>query len=146
MNMFGELFSSKYTIIPGLSWLTAQLIKVLTSVVRYRRFDITRLVGTGGMPSSHAAYVVSLAAVVGKNLGVSSAAFGIAFAFAIIVMSDAAGVRRAAGNQAKLLNALMSTHFPGDAFNEKLKELIGHQPLEVFVGASMGLLFGIVFG
>jgi acid phosphatase family membrane protein YuiD len=146
MNYVNLIFTNKCVMIPALAWFVAQAAKVLITFVFSRKLDLARFFGTGGMPSSHAAYVVSLAAVVGKIVGVDSAAFGITLSFAFVVMTDAAGVRRAAGKQAKLLNALMSTHFPGDAFNEKLKELLGHKPLEVLVGAICGLFIGLLLG
>jgi acid phosphatase family membrane protein YuiD len=146
MDFFALLFSNRFVTVPATAWFIAQAIKVVSSLAAHGKIDWRRMFGTGGMPSSHSAYVVSLAAVVGKRVGVDSAAFGIALAFAFIVMSDAAGIRRAAGKQAKILNSLMSTHFPGEAFNEKLKELIGHKPLEVFVGAIFGVLMGLTFG
>jgi len=90
--------------------------------------------------------VVSLCAVIGKSYGADTALFGMSFAFALVVMSDAAGVRQAAGKQAKILNALMSTHFQDGEFNEKLKELIGHKPLEVLIGAILGVLMGVMLG
>jgi len=121
------------------------LFKLLVTVVK-KEMDLTRLFGTGGMPSSHTCYVVSLCTVIGKSAGVDSVAFGISFAFALVVMSDAAGVRQAAGKQAKLINALMNAHFPGETFNENLKELIGHKPLEVLVGALLGFAAGLIFG
>ena len=144
-NFLSALFTNKYITVPALTWFLAQLFKLLVTLVK-KEVDFTRLFGTGGMPSSHSCYVTSLCTVIGKSAGVDSAAFGISFAVALVVMSDAAGVRQAAGKQAKLLNSLMSTHFPGDAFNERLKELIGHKPLEVLVGAIFGLVVGIMLG
>jgi len=138
--------TSKYITVPALAWFIAQMYKLIFTLIKYKELDFTRLYGTGGMPSSHTCYVVSLCAVVGKRAGVDSASFGIALAFALVVMTDSAGVRQAAGKQAKLLNTLMSTHFSGDAFNDKLKELIGHKPLEVLIGAILGLLLGIALG
>ena len=146
MSMFSEAIRNTSITVPALAWIIAQLIKAGTDLATQRRIDFRRLVSAGGMPSSHTAYVVSLAAVVGKNEGVSSALFAACLAFAMVVMYDAAGVRRAAGKQAKLLNALMSTHFPGEAFNERLKELIGHKPLEVLVGAIFGVIMGVMLG
>lgn len=138
-------FSNKYITVPALTWFLAQLFKVIVTIVK-RDMDFSRLFGTGGMPSSHACYVVSLCTVIGKTTGVDTAAFGISFAFALVVMSDAAGVRQEAGKQAKLLNLLMTAQFPGEAFNERLKELIGHKPREVLVGAALGLFMGLLLG
>ena len=146
MGFFNELFTNKAITIPFVAWLIAQLIKVTSSLVIDRKIDLSRIIGSGGMPSSHTSYVVALATVIGKNNGWDSMEFGIVCAFAIIVMHDAAGVRQAAGKHAKLLNSLVSTHFPGDEFNEKLKELLGHKPLEVIVGAIMGVTLGLLLG
>ena len=131
---------------PAISWLIAQTIKALTDLAIHKKINLRRLFGSGGMPSSHTAYVVSLTTVVGKLEGVGSPLFAACLAFAMVVMYDAAGVRRAAGKQAKILNALMSTHFPGEAFNERLMELIGHKPLEVLVGAVFGIAMGAMLG
>jgi len=139
------IFSNKFITIPALTWFIAQLFKLIYALVK-KELALSRLFGTGGMPSSHSCFVVSLCTVIGKTTGVESVAFAISFAFALIVMADAAGVRQEAGKQAKLLNSLMTTHFPGEVFNEKLKELIGHKPLEVLVGAIFGFITGIILG
>jgi len=145
MGIIAAFEQYKYITIPALTWFVAQLFKLLSTLIK-KDFDLKRIFGTGGMPSSHTCFVVSLCAVIGKTAGVESAAFGISFAFAIVVMIDAAGVRQAAGKQAKLLNSLMSAHFPGDVFNERLKELLGHKPLEVLVGAILGIVMGVLLG
>ena len=97
------------------------------------------------MPSSHAAVVVSLATLVGKYEGVDTAIFAVSVIFAFIVMYDAAGVRRAAGKQAKLLNKIIET--PGLSYlevQEKLVEVLGHSPMQVIVGATLGLVVGLI--
>ena len=146
MSYLQPLIINKTVTIPVLAWFVAQSMKVLIFAIIYKKYDFHRWFGSGGMPSSHTAYVISLSAVLLKNEGPGSVPFGLSVAFAFIVMHDAVGVRRAAGKQAQLLNSLMSTHFPGEAFNEKLKELLGHKPLEVFVGAILGLIIGMNFG
>jgi acid phosphatase family membrane protein YuiD len=146
MNIVTSFFLNRHITVPALTWFIAQAYKLLFSLIKYRKLDFMRLFGTGGMPSSHTCFTVSLCTVIGKTQGVGSAAFGLSFAFALVVMSDAAGVRQAAGKQAKLLNSLMSTHFQDDEFNEKLKELIGHKPLEVLIGAVLGVLMGLILG
>jgi len=146
MDVLPSIFTNRYVMIPALTWFLAQMFKLVSTLIRYKKLDFMRLFGTGGMPSSHTGFVVSLCAVIGKNVGVDSALFGIAFVFALIVMSDAAGVRQEAGKQAKILNSLMSTHFPSEEYNEKLKELIGHRPLEVLIGAILGIIIGIALG
>ena len=146
MNLVSTVLHNKYITVPALAWFIAQMYKLIFTLIKYKELDFTRLYGTGGMPSSHSSYVVSLCAVVGKSEGVGTAVFGVSVAFALIVMSDAAGVRQAAGKQAKMLNALMSTHFPGDTFNERLIELIGHKPPEVLIGALLGVFIGVLLG
>ena len=142
MNIISAFLLNKYITIPAFTWFIAQVYKLLYSLIKYKKLDFMRLFGTGGMPSSHTCYAVSLCTVIGKLQGVDTAAFGVSFAFSLVVMSDAAGVRQAAGKHAKLLNTLMSAHFDGDEFNEKLKELIGHKPLEVMIGAVLGVVLG----
>jgi len=98
------------------------------------------------MPSSHSAVVVSLATLIGKDFGVDNPIFAIALLFAFVVMYDAAGVRRAAGKQARLLNKIVQTPgLTGLEVQEKLVEVLGHTPTEVFVGALIGIIAGIVF-
>lgn len=144
MHFFETFFSNKAVIIPLISWFAAQLIKVLIKLVTQRKFDFTLFVSSGGMPSSHASFSVSLSVVLGRLYGFDSGLFGLAFAFALIVMYDAAGVRRAAGKQAKVINKLIHSHFDRTQFEEKLKELVGHTPFEVFMGALLGIVAGLL--
>lgn len=126
------------------AWLTAQILKVLYSIWKYREFDAERLVGAGGMPSSHTSLVVSLASAIGMHDGIQSSIFAVAVVLAGIVMYDASGVRRAAGKQAKVINKLAKQIRVDHTVHDiKLKELLGHTPLEVLAGAVLG--FGIAF-
>ena len=128
------------------AWLTAQIMKTITSYLKNRRFTAERLVGAGGMPSSHTALVVSLASAVGMRDGINSSLFAIALILAGIVMYDAAGVRRAAGRHAKAINKL-ARHVRADqkVYDTKLKELLGHTPVEVLAGAMLGLAIAYLF-
>jgi len=119
-----------------------QLSKVLTYLLMEKKINVRRLVETGGMPSSHAASVAALSTCVALREGVDSVLFGVVVYFSLIVMYDAAGLRRAAGRQATLLNRILYEHLqlPGPA-HERLRELLGHTPLEVLVGALIGVLF-----
>ena len=144
MPFFEAIFSNKTITIPVLAWFTAQIIKVISRLLVERKFDFTLFVSSGGMPSSHSSFTVSLAVVIGKVYGWDSGLFGLAVAFALIVMYDAAGVRRAAGRQAKVLNKLVHTHMDRIEFEGKLKELLGHTPLEVLMGALLGILMGLL--
>lgn len=123
-----------------------QISKVLTFLVREKRINFRRFVETGGMPSSHAASVSALTTAVGLREGVGSVLFGIVLFFSLIVMYDAAGLRRAAGRQASLLNRILHEHIrlPGPPY-ERLRELLGHTPIEVLVGAIIGVLFSFAF-
>ena len=144
MSFLEAVFSNKTITIPVLAWLTAQIIKVISRLLVERKLDFTLFVSSGGMPSSHSSFTVSLAVVIGKIYGWNSGLFGLAVAFALIVMYDAAGVRRAAGRQAKVLNKLVHTHMDRMEFEGKLKELLGHTPLEVLMGAMLGILMGLL--
>ena len=129
-----------------LGWLCASVAKVVILFVRERRLDLRKIFASGGMPSSHSATVSSLAAAVAKTDGLESTVFAISFMFAFIVMYDASGVRRAAGEQAKILNQLVDNFSENKpAYMKKnLKEIIGHTPLEVIVGALLGILIALL--
>ncbi|HHV28610.1 divergent PAP2 family protein [Acetivibrio mesophilus] len=147
MTIVYSILSNKTITVPVFAWFIAQFLKVINVIVVERKLDFTRFIGSGGMPSSHSSFIVSLSTVVGKINGVSSVEFGISVAVAAIVMYDAAGVRRAAGKQAKVLNKLIFSQKEEDRknFDENLKELIGHSPFEVFMGALLGILMGLCF-
>ena len=126
--------------------LLAQGLKFVIELVREGKFDARSLFTTGGMPSAHSALVASLATGVGIKEGWDSTSFAIALLFAIIVMYDAAGVRQAAGKQARLLNQIVDEFFSEkQEFNEeKLKELLGHTPLQVVVGFILGIIIAVL--
>jgi uncharacterized protein len=124
--------------------LLVQLSKVLTFLLREKKINVRRLVETGGMPSSHAASVCALSTCVGLREGIGSVLFQVVLFFSLVVMYDAAGLRRAAGRQATLLNRILHEHIqlPGPP-HERLRELLGHTPIEVLVGAVIGVLFSL---
>lgn len=141
-----ELLSNKFLYIPILVWACVQTFKVITDLIINKKFNFKRLMGAGGMPSSHSAVVTTLATLIGKEYGFDSGIFAISAIFAVIVMYDAAGVRRAAGKQASLLNKIIETPGLGVAVvSEKLVEVLGHTPLQVFVGAIIGIIIGLIF-
>ena len=145
MNTFGDFITNKYIYVPVLLWTGIQIFKVIYDLIVTKKFNFKRILGAGGMPSSHSAVVVSLATLIGKSQGVGSPIFALSLLFAFVVMYDAAGVRRAAGKQAKLLNKIIET--PGLStvqVQEKLVEVLGHSPKEVFVGALIGLIAGLI--
>ena len=135
----------KFLLAPLLAWAIAQAAKVILTSMRQRRLNLRVLADPGGMPSSHAAIVMGLTTAVGKYAGVSSAAFAIALIFSFVVMYDAAGLRRAAGRQAAILNRLVEdlVHMRGMQ-EQRLRELLGHTPLEVVVGAVLGIVVGLI--
>lgn len=129
-----------------LAWFIAQLVKVILYTISEKRLDFSRLIGAGGMPSSHAAFVTAMSFAIGYQAGFDSAVFALSAAFALVVMYDAAGVRRAAGTQAKMLNRMVvelieEGHLPQYEF---LKELLGHTPVEVFTGSALGMLVAAI--
>ena len=145
--MMGIISEYKYLIVPFATWFFIQLFKLIYDLVTTKKFNFKRILGAGGMPSSHSAVVVALCTMIGINYGVNSAIFGLSIVFAFVVMYDAAGVRRAAGKQAKLLNKIVQT--PGLTnveVTEKLQEVLGHTPIQVFVGAFIGVIVGFIFG
>lgn len=135
----------RFLLAPLVAWTIAQVAKVLLTSYRQGRLNLRVLAETGGMPSSHSAIVMGLTAAIGKYSGVGSAAFAIALIFTFVVMYDAAGLRRAAGKQAEVLNRLVEdlVHMRG-VQEQRLRELLGHTPLEVIVGAAIGLVVGIL--
>jgi hypothetical protein len=146
MNYFVE-FSKNYIFwTSGAAWLIAQSIKVVLGVFREKRFNFRWFIGTGGMPSSHAAAVSSLATSVGVTYGFDSALFTVALIFTLIVMFDAQGVRLATGRQAEILNKMLDDIYWKKKLDEdELKELIGHTPVEVFAGAFLGIIVSLLF-
>ncbi|QUH20701.1 divergent PAP2 family protein [Alkaliphilus sp. B6464] len=143
MNFVKLIGENKILWVAFLSWFIAQAIKVVHTFIKSRRIDFTRFVGSGGMPSSHASFVMGLTTAVGLTHGWDSAYFAICLCFSLVIMYDAAGVRRAVGKQAIILNKMIEDmhHKKEKRLTEKrLKELIGHTPVEVFAGAILGIL------
>ena len=141
-----EIFANRVFMAAAWAWAVAQTLKVLFYSMRERRVNLRWLVTMGGMPSSHSATVAGLATAVGLREGVRSTPFAIALAFALVVMYDAAGVRRAAMTQARILNQIVDELFQGHPISEtRLRELLGHTPVEVFVGAILGIAIAIFY-
>ena len=131
------------------AWLVACLVsqglKILGGVIRLRRFDFRWLVGTGGMPSTHAAGVTALCVAIGQQVGFHSPLFAVVVAFTVITLFDAQGVRRWSGRQAQILNKMMEDmYFERRIQEQRLKELLGHTPIEVFAGMGVGLATGLL--
>ncbi|MDB9411300.1 divergent PAP2 family protein [Microcystis aeruginosa] len=146
MQDFEQVLHNQILLVSLLACFTAQGLKALIELIRDGKVSLRYLVSSGGMPSAHSALVGALATGVGLQMGWSSAEFAIAALFAVIVMYDAAGVRQAAGKQARILNQIIDEMFQeGKEFNEeRLKELIGHTPFQVLVGLSLGIGIAIV--
>ena len=145
MEIFNQIITNKCIVVPFCLWIIIQVFKFVYELIVNKKIDFKRLFGAGGMPSSHSAVVCSEAVLVGKIMGFGSPTFALALVLAGVVMYDAAGIRRAAGKQARILNKIVST--PGLSqleVNEKLTELLGHTPFQVFVGAIIGVLAGAI--
>lgn len=149
MNFFSDLGTNSIFLAAGWGWLSAQVIKTLLHLFLTKKFVAERLVGSGGMPSSHSATVCALATATCIEYSASSFEFAIAAILAIIVMYDAMGVRRETGIQAKLLNDMIKVFEdmgrPEISAHDKLKEFVGHTPLQVLMGALLGILVAILF-
>jgi len=140
-----SLLNNRILIAAFLAWAIAQVSKTIYELIRQRKLIVSRLVSSGGMPSSHSALVTGLAAATGRVSGLSSASFAIAVVLAAIVMYDSAGVRRAVSIQARILNQMIDEAFQGHPFAEKrLRELIGHTPVQVIVGGLLGIFIGLL--
>lgn len=136
----------RYLIVPFVTWFCVQTFKVLWALATTKKFNFKRIIGAGGMPSSHTAIVVSITTMVGRSQGINSVIFAVSLIFSLVVMYDACGVRRQAGKQARILNDIVNT--PGLTtvqVREKLVEALGHTPLQVIVGAIVGFTAGMLF-
>ena len=141
-----DFISSSVLVTSAIAWFIAQFIKVIIVLVKNKKLDFRRFIGSGGMPSSHSSFVVSLATSIGIKDGFASDIFAASAVMALVVMYDAAGVRRAAGQQARILNKLVREWEKNDftQTEKKLKELLGHTPFEVFAGAILGIAVALL--
>ena len=147
MNFINGLLTNRILLAAFFAWLSAQVLKTLIYVIVNKDFNPERLVGDGGMPSSHSATVMALVTSTGFYYGANTFEFAIAAILALIVMHDAMGVRRETGKQAKAINNMMEwlTDMNNDISpEEKLKEFVGHSPSQVFFGALLGILVGFI--
>jgi hypothetical protein len=145
-SLFVALVENHILMTTLLAWIIAQTTKVVLGIIREKRFNFRWFIGTGGMPSSHAAGATALATTCGLKMGFDSAYFALATVFAMVTMFDAQGVRHSTGKQAELLNKIMDDiYWKGKIEEQKLKELIGHTPVQVFAGAIMGFFIAIIF-
>lgn len=141
MQDIGDILDNHVLVVALIACLIAQSLKLVIELVKNRKLNVRVLVTTGGMPSAHSALVTSLATGVGQTLGWASPDFALATIFAIIVMYDAAGVRQAAGKQARILNQMIDELFDEkhDFSQDRLKELLGHTPVQVIAGSALGI-------
>lgn len=147
MNFFTELAQNKILISAATGWIIAQVLKTIIHTWFTKNFVAERLVGGGGMPSSHSATVCALTTATAMQYGPASFEFAMAAIFSLVVMYDAIGVRQEAGKQAKVINDMVElfTHMGKDVDIEKqLKEFIGHTPLQVFCGGILGIATAIL--
>ena len=140
MNTFYENY--RYLIVPITVWTVIQLFKVIYDRFETKKWHWKRMFGAGGMPSAHSATVMTVTVLIAKYVGIKTPLFALSMVFAFVVMYDAAGVRRAVGKQAKVLNDIIQDHNMTNA--QKLQEMTGHTPIQVAVGAIIGLIAGLL--
>ena len=146
MTFWEEILSNQVLISAVTGWTVAQVLKTIIDFALNKSFSAERMVGSGGMPSSHSATVCALTTSAAYQYGVSSFEFAICFVLSAVVMYDAIGVRQETGKQAKLLNILLEQDLlklSNVEFQQKLKEFVGHTPLQVFAGAVLGILIAL---
>ena len=132
----------KYILVPFLLWLAIQTSKVIVDCIEKKKITLRRLLGSGGMPSSHSAVMVSITVMLGKNIGFKSPIFALACFMTLVVMQDAIGVRRQVGKQAKYLNEILMDK--NTSTEEKFQEMVGHTPFQVLIGLIVGLIAGLI--
>jgi hypothetical protein len=147
MIYFEQIMDNRVVLVTFFAWILSCIIKGLLVCVRERRVDMTRFMGPGGMPSSHSTLVTALSMSVGLAEGFGTTLFAMTCALSLIVMYDASGIRRAAGQQARMINMIIEAWDEKDPLEKeiRLKELLGHTPLEVFAGALLGVVIAILF-
>lgn len=140
-----SIFNNSILWISILSWFIAQVLKIIINLIKYKKLDFRLIISSGGMPSSHSSFVSAMTVAVGQKVGYSDPLFAVCTIVSLVVMYDAAGVRRAAGQQAAILNKIMDEIKTNTLNVEKrLKELLGHSPIEVAAGAILGIIIAVV--
>lgn len=149
MNIVQELLHNDILLAGACGWMTAQVLKTILYAVINKELDLTRLTGDGGMPSAHSATVTAVAAMTGLTCGFDTPLFAVACFTAIIVMHDAMGVRLETGKQAKMLNEMVALFEalgqPKLSMEKKLKEFVGHTPIQVAAGMLLGVTVAVVY-
>ena len=147
MKIWNEILSNQVLVSAVAGWIVAQVLKTMLDFALNRTINWERMVGSGSMPSSHSATVCGLTTAAALHYGVSSFEFAVCFVLSMVVMYDATGVRRETGKQAKLLNSILSENplkLNAEVLQEKLKEYVGHTPLQVVAGAILGICLALV--
>lgn len=146
VGAFIQMSRNKIFIITLSVWIIGQCIKIITNLLRGRKFNFKWLIGTGGMPSSHAAGVAALATSCGLEYGFQSGLFALAAIFAMVTMFDAQGVRRSTGEQAEILNKVIDDMYWHKRVEMgRIREFVGHTPIQVLVGSLLGIGLAILF-
>ena len=143
MDWFNDLLKNQYLLTAIVAWATSQVLKVITHAIVYKELDLRRLLGDGGMPSAHTATVTSLAAFTGIVYGLASFQFSVCAIMTIVICRDAVGVRQETGKQARILNELRELIESDQTAEIKLKEFVGHTPLQVLMGAILGIVVAV---
>ncbi|MGO2428802.1 MAG: divergent PAP2 family protein [Lactococcus cremoris] len=145
MNFFSQILHNQILLTAIVSWALAQLIKIGIELIRTHRINWQLIFATGGMPSSHSSLVVALATVTGLRQGFESPLFAIATVLAFVVLYDAQGIRRQAGNQARIINRMLqNVENAGIKVDKNLKELLGHTPIQVVGGTILGIIVALI--
>ncbi len=145
-SFFAQMGRNKILISAISAWFVAQVLKVLIGVFREKRFNFKWFIRSGGMPSSHVALSMSLTTSMGLYYGFDSGLFAMALGFAVITMFDAQGIRRHSGRQATILNRILDDIYENKGLQEaRLKELLGHTPIEVYAGGFLGIIIAALF-
>ncbi|MGB3366084.1 MAG: divergent PAP2 family protein [Acidaminobacteraceae bacterium] len=141
MDFFNGIINNDVFVVAFIAWFIAQALKVILTLMKDRTFDISRMVGSGGMPSSHSSSVMGMSTAIGILDGYDSPIYGFAIILSLVVMYDASGVRRSVGKQAIIINKMIIDFYENHHIKEgRLKELVGHTPYEVLAGAALGIV------
>lgn len=145
LTVIHEILTNKVLMVSVLSWGTAQWLKLIITFIEDRKWDFTTLISAGGMPSSHSSFMTALTVSVGQVEGFHSSLFAACAVISVIVMYDATGVRWESGQQAAAINRIIEIlQTPDIELETQLKEILGHTPLQVFAGAVLGIIYGVI--
>lgn len=141
MNFLNGIINNDVFAVAFIAWFIAQALKVILTLIKERKLDVSRMIGSGGMPSSHSSSVMGMSTAIGILSGYDSPMYGFALIISFVVMYDASGVRRSVGKQAIIINKIIIDFYENHHIKEgRLKELVGHTPFEVLAGAALGIV------